>query len=491
MPGTSPAPPAVPPAGVVRTRFAPSPTGAFHIGNARSALYNWLFARQHGGVFVLRIEDTDRARHQEAAVAGIQEALRWLGLDWDEGPWRQSQRLERYREAAWQLYAEGKAYWCDLSPEEVQARARADGRPGYGGWSRDRGLGPGPGRVLRFRVPEGRTTVRDLVRGEVTFEHEHLEDFVLLRSDGLPTFLLAVTVDDASMRITHVIRGEEHLPNTPKQLLLWKALGAGQPPAFAHLPLLVNERRQKLSKRRDRVALEGFQARGFLPEALVNYLALLGWAPRDGRELLTREELVRAFRLEEVNASPAFFDEAKLVAINAHYLRRLPCERFVALSEPFLPRGGTWSAIEPLAPLVQERARTLADVAGLVDFCFVPDEALPADQAAWAQLAAEPVTRGVLAAVLRAYQAVAWSPGALHEATRQVAEAQGVPLRKAQAPIRLAVTGRTVGPPLFESLAVLGPERVRRRLLRALGWLEGRSAEVTEPRRGGLGGGGH
>jgi glutamyl-tRNA synthetase len=455
--------------GSVRVRFAPSPTGYFHVGSARAALYNWLFARQQEGTFVLRIEDTDAERNRPEHIEGIQRALRWLGLDWDEGPYFQSQRGERYQAAIDRLLQDGLAYACDCTPEDVAARAKArGGPPGYDGHCRDRGLEPALGRVIRFRTPDdGVTVVEDLVRGRPEFANSTIEDFSIRKSSGQPLFILANVVDDADMAITHVIRGEDHLTNTAKYELLWSALGYGAYPVFAHLPLLVNERRQKLSKRRDKVALEQYRDEGYLPEAMVNYLALLGWSPGDDREILTREELIGEFRLEAVKSSPAFFDEKKLSAVNSEYIRALPEGEFVARAEVWL--GERW---RPIAPLVQERARTLADVFAMSAFLFLPEA--PLDVAAWEKgVRQQPAFETILAGALDAYAECPWEPAALKDATVAVGEKAGVPqLGKAQAPIRLAVTGRSVGPPLFESLVALGRERTLARLRHALARLE-------------------
>ncbi len=465
----------------VRVRFAPSPTGFFHVGGARTALFNWLFARHHGGTFVLRIEDTDAERGREEWVAGILDALQWIGIDWDEGPFRQSERRPLYEKAAERLHVEGRAYWCDCTRTSIdeRAKARAAATPGYDGFCRERELAPGEGRALRFRTPDvGSTTVIDVIRGEPVFEHANLEDFVILRSDGSPVFLLANAVDDSDMSITHVVRGEDHLSNTPKTLLLWDALEGGPHPVFAHLPLLVNERGQKLSKRRDKVALEDYRDQGILPDAMRNYLALLGWAPGDNREMLSVQEMVSEFRLEDVKSSPAFFDERKLSHFNGEYIRALPPDQFVNMARPFLesapwaPADFDQGAFEALAPLVQERVRTLAEVPAMVDFLFLPEA--PVEDKAWEKR----VVRGaaaaqLLAGAVEAYGSCDWSATALHEATAALGEAHGLGLSKAQFPIRVAVTGRDVGPPLFESLVVLGRERSLERIRNALVRLEG------------------
>jgi len=462
----------------VRVRFAPSPTGIFHVGGARTALFNWLFARHHGGSMVLRIEDTDAERNEEEWTVGIVDALRWLGLDWDDGPYHQSERSHLYAEAAEKLFADGRAYYCDCSREAREERTRSNPTPGYDGYCRDRGLTPGEGRALRFRTPdEGSTTVIDVIRGAPVFEHATVEDFVILRSNGTPIFLLAVVVDDMAMGITHVIRGEEHLPNTVKTLLLWAALEGGDPPVFAHVPVLVNQARQKLSKRRDKVALEQYREQGYLPEAMRNYLALLGWAPPDGREVVSLDEMVAAFRLEDVNSSPAFFDERKLLHFNAEYIRGLSATEFVGASGPFLEHGAwapgdfDFAAFDVLAPLVQERVRTLSEVPAMVEFLFVPEPRI--DDKAWdKRVVRGPAAKEILAAAGEVYASCPWTAAALHEATAAIGERHELGLAKAQFPVRVAVTGRDVGPPLFESLEVLGRDPTRERLRKALHRLE-------------------
>lgn len=451
----------------VRVRFAPSPTGFFHVGSARTALFNWLFARQQGGSFLLRIEDTDTERNRPEWIEMIFTSMRWLGLDWDDKPVHQSTRSELYVKAAQRLFAEGKAYYCTCTRDDVEARTKGNATPGYDGFCRDRGLGPESGGALRFRTPQsGSTVVVDLVRGEPMFEHATIEDFVVMRSNGTPIFILANVVDDVDMAISHVVRGEDHLPNTPKYLLLWDALGGGDVPVFAHLPLLVNAQRKKLSKRRDKVALEDYREQGVLPEAMVNYLALLGWAPSGDREFLTRDELMAEFRLDEVNNSPAFFDEKKLAHFNQHYIAAMPVADFVAAAERWLPPHVDRGALQALAPLVQERVRTLAEVPEMVEFLFVDEPAI--DEKSWEKR----VVRGasaaeLLDAALGEYATCAWEAETLHDVTAAVGERFELGLGKAQFPIRVAVMGRDVGPPLFESLVVLGRDRTLDRLRRA------------------------
>jgi glutamyl-tRNA synthetase len=457
----------------VRVRFAPSPTGEFHVGGGRSALWNWLYARQHGGTFVLRIEDTDLERNQPEWVEGIRAAMRWLELDWDE-EYLQSANRPAHEAAAARLHAAGRAYYCDCTAETIAARRPPGAPPGYDGHCRDRGLAWEPGRALRFRIPEGVTIVDDIVRGRVEFDNTKIGgDFVILRGNGSPLFYLAVTVDDLDERITHVLRAEEHLPNTPKNQLLWEALTDLPPPRWAHLPILVDEKRQKLSKRTHKLALESYRDEGFLMEALRNYLCLLGWAPTGDREFLTLEEMLAEFRLEDVNSAPAFFDVKKLTSFNEHYLRALSPSAFLDAARPFLERG-PWepsqfdaAAFERLAPAVQQRARTLADVPNLVDFLFL---AVPQiDEASWEKaVATNTAARPILTDAQTVYATVAWAAESLHQATLEIAQRHDLALAKAQAPIRVAITGRTVGPPLFESLEVLGRDRTLARLDDAL-----------------------
>lgn len=444
--------------------MAPSPTGYFHVGSARTALFNWFFARQQGGTYILRIEDTDEQRNRAEHAEGIERAMLWLGLDWDEGPYFQSERGGLYEAAIEHLWAKDLVYACDCNPGQVAERNKAAGRPpGYDGYCRDRGLEPALGRLLRFRTPDtGTTSWPDIVRGEVFYENSAIEDFSIRKSNGQPLFILANVVDDGDMSITHVIRGEDHVPNTPKYLLLWDALELGRHPLFAHLPLLVNESRQKLSKRRDKVALEDYRDEGYLPEAMFNYLALLGWSPRDDREILSRQELIEEFRLENVRSSPAFFDEQKLASVDATYLRALSPEQFVASASQWL--NERWA---PIAPLVQERARTLAEVYSIVDFLYLPD--VRVDQAQWDKARRQqPAFLELLEAATARYEECEWDAAGIREATLEAGTAVGVPaLGKAQAPVRLAVTGRSVGPPLFESLVLLGRERTLARLAAA------------------------
>jgi glutamyl-tRNA synthetase len=471
MPNLSGMPVAVP-----RLRFAPSPTGFLHVGSARAVLFNWLVARQTGGEMLLRIEDTDVERNRPELIDNILEVLEWLGLRWDGEPVHQSQRLALYDDAAAKLLAAGRAYWCDCTPEQIQARHKErGGPPGYDGFCRDRGLERGPGTALRFRTPdEGETSFDDLIRGTVTFENAKLEDFVLLRSSGIPTFLLANLVDDADMGVSHVVRGEEHVNGTPKYLLIGEALGLAHRPVFAHLPVLVNEKRQKLSKRRDAVSVADFRAEGYLPEAMVNYLATLGWGPKDGVEIRPLEEIVQLFRLEDVTASPAFFDVRKLQHFNAEYIRALDVDSFAERARPFLAHGeATLEVLRPMAEHVRDRVRLLTEVEPMVDFLRIPSGELEIDPVSWQKGVVKLGERGVamLDAAIAQLSTCDWSRDAVEEALKAAARDAGFvnaegreQMSKAQAPVRVAVTGRTVGPPLYESLVVLERGRTLERL---------------------------
>ena len=450
-------------------RFSPSPTGMFHVGGARTALFNWLFARQHGGTFLLRVEDTDQARNRPEWIEGIYAALRWLGLDWDGEPLFQSANANRHQEAAAKLHADGRAYYCGCTADEVQARNAAAGikTPGYDGHCRELGSEPAPGRALRFRTPDHGTLRRtDVIRGTTEIELSSIEDFVVLRGNGTPTFILANAFDDLDQSITHVIRGEEHLPNVPKALLLWEAMGGGAPPLWAHVPNIVNAKRQKLSKRRDKVALEMYRDDGILPEAMCNYLGTLGWAPPGDQEIVPLRTMIETFRLEDVTSSPAAFDQKKLLAFNGHYLRALSREEFV-------DRALAWyrhTVVEPMAEVIQERGATLPETLSMTDF-FLHDLP-PLDLQSWDKTMRKAPAGAILVAASQAYADCEWTADNLHLVTETLASTFGLSLGKAQAPIRVAATGRTVGPPLFESLVVLGRERTLERLHRAQARLE-------------------
>lgn len=453
-----------------RLRFAPSPTGMFHVGGARTALYNWYYVQQQKGTFVLRIEDTDAERNKPEWIQGIQDALTWLGVTWDEGPNMQSANKQAHLDASKKLYDQGLAYYCDCTREDVEARAKEGQKPGYDNFCRDRGLTEG---ALRFRVPEGHTVVHDLIRGDVDFDNANIEDFVIARTNGDPLFIIANTVDDIVERISHVVRGEEHLPNTPKAILLWQAIDPGfPPPTYAHLAVIVNEKRQKLSKRRDKVALEMYRDEGFLMEAMRNYLSLLGWAPKGDREIVDVQTIIDEFAFEDVQKSPAFFDIKKLTAFNGEYIRALSVEDFIERATPFIMEadGNLWPAgaykpevFREMAPLVQERVALLTEVAPMLDFFFV-DEVVYEEKAMKSM--DDPAAKIMLDELIARYATTDWNHAAIHDEMVAVAAANDLKLGKAQAPIRLAVTGKKVGPPLFESLELLGRDEVIKRLTR-------------------------
>jgi glutamyl-tRNA synthetase len=438
----------------------------FHVGGARSALFNWALAEQAGGTFVLRIEDTDAARNRPEWTEGIISALAWIGIHSDapsfEGPYFQSAYDEQHRAAAATLLADGKAYHCTCTREDVKARTGSE-HQGYDGYCRDRGLTEG---AIRFRTPdEGVTVVEDTVRGRVEFPNNAMEDFVIVRGDGSPLFILANVADDLEMRITHVVRAEEHLSNTPKQQLLWEALGA-TPPVWAHVPVIVNEKRQKLSKRRDKVALESYRDEGYLAEAMVNYLMLLGWGPGNDREIMPWAEMMPLFKLEDVTSAPAFFDEKKLRAFNGEYIRALPLDDFIARCEPWLTRipGYEPKVFAPVAELAQTRVAVLSEITTNVDFLFLDEPVF--DEASWAKGMKGPAAE-ILAAAEEVYRDAPWETEELKTRLEQAGAAHGLKLGKTQAPVRVAVTGRTVGLPLFESLEVLGRERTLARIAAA------------------------
>ncbi len=458
----------------VRVRFAPSPTGFLHVGSARTALYNWMYARATGGKFLLRVEDTDPERSKPELIDLIFRTLTWLGIDWDNEPIFQSQRAHLYKEAVEKLLNDGNAYHCSCTQEEVQQRAAASKKPGYDSYCRDRNVSPGPGTVVRFKTPrEGSTAFPDLIRGEVSFENADLEDFVIQRSDGTSTFFVPNAIDDVDQEITHVVRGQDLINVTPKVLLIRYALGHSGTPTFAHMPLIVNEQRKKLSKRRDDVALESYKERGFLAEAMRNYIALLGWGPRDGQEVAPIEHLIEQFDVADINPSPAFFDVQKLEYINGEYIRQMSVTDFIRECEPFLA-SAPWpkenfreATFARIASLVQERIRSLSEVIPMVEFLFVDKPEI--DEAGWKKVASnkEQATL-VLRSAIDAYENAEWLSATLHEITNTLADSMELKLGKAQAPIRIAITGKSVGPPLFESLEALGKEESIKRLQEAL-----------------------
>jgi glutamyl-tRNA synthetase len=465
---------------VTRVRFSPAPTGSLHIGSARTALFNWLYARHHGGVFVLRIEDTDVARSRDEWVVGIQDTLHWLGIDWDEGPILQSTRFDLYLAAADRLLAQGDAYECYCTEDEVRERndaAVAAGRaPGYDGHCR--ALTPdervalaaeGRPRSIRFRTPdEGVSSFTDLIRGEVRVEWALIHDFVIVRSDGAPIFFLANAVDDLEMEITQVIRGEDLIDSTHRVLALRAALGGTEAPEFAHLPLIVDaESRAKLSKRHGAVALEDFAADGYLPEAVLNYLALLGWAPADdGNEVLSANELTAEFDLDRVTHAAAGFDRAKLDWLNGEWIRRLALDDLVARVLPIV-QARFGADVDPdvvakAVAIAQERAVTLVQIVDQMAFLFVADTDFEIASESWDTLAGTDRIDEILDAVIAHVETSDWTVDAL--ALQPVTDALGIKFRKAAPAVYAAVEGIHRGLPLFDSMHLLGRDRTLARL---------------------------
>jgi glutamyl-tRNA synthetase len=465
----------------VRVRFAPSPTGYPHLGNVRTALFNWLFARHAGGTFILRIEDTDQARKVEGAVEVILNSLQWMGMDWDEGPYFQSQRLNMYREYGEKLVSEGKAYYCYCSSHRLDAMRQEQIKlkqpPGYDRHCRDLGHGkttgddPAVAPVIRFKSPlEGRTVITDLIRGDVTFENSTLDDFVLLKSDGYPTYHLANIVDDHQMRISHVMRAEEWLSSTPRHVLLYEAFG-WQPPLFAHLPMILGPDKSKLSKRHGATSIDEYRDRGYLPEAMINFLSLLGWSLDDKTEIMTCDEIIKNFTIDRVSKTAAVFNLTKLEWMNGVYIRNLSSQEFSNRSMPFVERALPPEVkrpidaayLEQIAPLVQERAKVLSEVPSLVDFFFSNELEYESS------LLKGKLDRGqaseVLTKTLRALDGIReWHAGDLEAEVRPLAEEVGLKAGPFFGVLRVAVTGRTASPPLFETMEVLGRGRCMVRL---------------------------
>lgn len=485
----------------VRLRFAPSPTGLLHVGNIRTALFAWAFARHFGGKLVLRIEDTDTARNTPEGLQFTLDSLRWLSIDWDEGPeaggdhgpYRQSERMDIYSDIVAKLLAAGKAYHCYCSQEELDQRreaARSAGQhSGYDGHCRtltpeqveayiDEGRRP----VVRLRMPDRPITFDDLVRGEITFLPENLGDYVLVRANGHPLYPLVNPVDDALMEITHVLRGEDLLPSTPRQIALYEALadigvGSGKTPKFGHLPFVMGEGNKKLSKRDPSSSLGEYMDRGFLPEGLLNYLALLGWSIADDRDVFTMAEMIKAFDIRKVNANAARFDPKKCEAINASHMRLLEPADWARRAVPFLAKAGVLPAepsdeqlavLNAAVPFVQERMNTFSEAPDMLGFLFIAEEAFTIDPDAAAKVLTGDAG-AVLEATSKALSGLSdWTTEAIEQALRaSLIEGLGLKPKNAFGPVRVAISGRRISPPLFESLELLGRERSLRRLEQA------------------------
>jgi glutamyl-tRNA synthetase len=484
----------------VRTRFAPSPTGFLHIGSLHTALFEWLFARHNNGRFILRIEDTDQGRRVEGSVDAILDGLRWLGIDWDEGPEKggeyspyfQSERLGLYHAAASKLIESGHAYDCYCSEERLEAMRQLQTQrklpPGYDRHCRD--LDPtekaqkeaaGAVPVVRFRMPlTGQTTVHDLIWGDVTFENRLLDDFVLLKSDGFPTYHLANIVDDYEMRISHVIRAEEWMSSTPRHVLLYQAMGY-EVPKFAHLPLLIGSDRSKLSKRHGSVHVGEYRAEGFLPEAVMNYLALLGWSLDDRTELFTRADLIRHFSIERVSKTPAIFNKDKLTWLNGMYIRKMGPDEFARRALPFLERDLPASVNRPLAfdyvckvtPLIQERVKVLKEVGPLSYYFFIDELSYDIKLAIGKDMTADSTSRCLSVSRDRLSSLASFDAQVLEATLRPLAAELGIKTGHLFGALRTAVSGETATPPLFQMMEVIGRGQCLKRIDWAVAALKG------------------
>lgn len=461
---------------MIVTRFPPSPTGHLHLGGARTAFFNWLFARHNQGKFILRFEDTDRERSKPEYVKSIVEALKWLGLDWDEGPYFQSKRLEIYQKYAQKLFEEGKAYYCECSKEILEEKKKKmlekGLKPRYDGTCREKKLGPGEGRALRIKAPEiGEIVFEDLLRGKIVFPGEEIDDFIIMRSDGTPTYHFAVVIDDITMGITHVIRGDDHISNTPKQLIIYKALSV-EPPEFVHIPMVLGSDGARLSKRHGAKSILEYRDAGFLPKALLNYLARLGWGYGD-QEYFTIEELIEKFDLKSINLSPARFDQNKLLAINAYWIRNSDNKYLLEHLKYFLrnydldkfSEGYLLSAIET----VKTRSKTLVEMADMIKFYLVEDVSYDLDGAKKFLI---PEIKPLLKKIAEDLKDLPLEEKKLEEYFRNLAEESGIKLKNIAQAVRVALTGKTVSPGLFEIIKVLGKERAEKRLKKAIDFIK-------------------
>ncbi len=461
----------------IRTRFAPSPTGYLHIGGARTALFNWLFARHSGGVFVLRIEDTDQVRSSEELSGAILDSMKWLGMDWDEGPYYQSQRLDIYRQAAERLVAEGRAYYCECAPEaleEKRTRAISGGRnPVYDGTCRDKNLKAGKNTVVRLRTSAATIRFDDMVKGPVEIENAEPDDFIIMRSDGYPTYNFAVVMDDSLMEITHVLRGDDHVNNTPRQINIYRALGF-ELPRFGHMPMILGEDKARLSKRHGAVAVTAYRDMGYLPEAMINYLVRLGWSHGD-QEIFSREELIEYFTPDSIGKSSAVFNPEKLLWLNYHYIKQSPASRLLGMMRPIWEELGVPVKDESLALSVVEdlksRSKTLREIAESSAFYFSEDVRYD-PEAACKYLTGEMAPHlAEIAERLLAQED--YSREAIDALLRGFCDYKGIKLKLISQPLRIALTGRTASPGLDQVISTLGKERVIRRLQKAADFIRG------------------
>ena len=462
----------------VRVRFAPSPTGFLHIGGVRTALFNWLFARQQQGTFILRIEDTDQSRSTDESIQAIIEGMKWVGLDWDEGPFRQTERMELYRSHAMKLLETRQAYWCVCKAEELEARrkeAEAKGMsPRYDGRCRQLQISTPPAdAALRFKAPqEGHIVVDDLIKGKITFDNSAADDLIILRSNGYPTYNFSVVVDDALMRITHVVRGDDHLTNTPRQIPIFEALGFPVP-RFGHLPMILGSDKTRLSKRHGATSIMAYKDMGYLPDAMVNYLVRLGWSHGD-QELFTRQELIEKFSWDHVQTSAAVFNPDKLLWINAEYIKTSPPRAVANALVPLLKQAGLGAEVKvvseewlgQLVVLVKERAKTLVEMVEWVKPYF-GQVALFEEEAAKKFLT--PTIAPLLQKLVTRFEAFpSFSKQAWEESFKRLVEEEGIKMGALAQPVRVALTGRTASPGLFEVMEVLGRERTLLRLQKGI-----------------------
>jgi glutamyl-tRNA synthetase len=464
----------------VRTRFAPSPTGFLHIGGARTALFSWLFARHNGGEFVLRVEDTDQIRSTDESTKAILDAMTWLGLNWDEGPYFQAQRVDLHREMVQKLIAEGKAYYCTCTAEDLEAsrkQAMATGKkPKYDGTCRDKNLKKSPGSVVRFRGAQtGYTVVEDLVKGNITFNNDELDDLIIERGDGYPTYNFAVVIDDAMMNITHVIRGDDHVNNTPRQILMYQALGFPVP-NFAHVPMILGADKARLSKRHGATSVMAYKEIGYLPEALVNYLVRLSWAHGD-QEIFSLPELIDLFALDAVGKSPAVFNPEKLLWLNAHYIKEANPERLMEEMKPLwpadTPTGDAVFTQKVIADL-QPRVKTLVEMSTMASFYFAEQVKYEAQAA---QKFLVPDVTAHLQAMIAAIPAVQnFSKKGIEEFLMAFTQERNIKFKMIAQALRVALTGKTVSPGIDEVMATLGKDRVAQRIKEAIGYIEAHSS---------------
>jgi glutamyl-tRNA synthetase len=464
---------------MIVTRFPPSPTGYLHVGNARTAVFNWLYARRMQGKFVLRIEDTDTMRSTQEAIDAIFEALEWLGIDWDEGPYYQTQRLEIYNSYLERLIDSGQAYYCTCSPQDIEAMRQkamaSGGKPKYDGTCRDKGLSKTPGAVIRFKAPlSGTTVVADVIKGNIAFQNDELDDFIVCRSDGIPTYNFAVVIDDISMQVNTVIRGDDHVMNTPKQILIYNALDCALP-VFGHVPMVLGTDKSRFSKRHGAVSVSAYRDMGYLPDAMLNYLVRLGWSHGD-QEFFTRQELIEVFDLEHIGRSAGVFDPEKLLSLNADHIRATPIEGLVVPLKPFLNRHGITvedgDLLKKVIETLHARSKTLEEMAESALFYFA--DAIEYEEKA-ARKFLKPAVLEAMQFLLSQFETLeSFSEENLETAFKAVMDQTGLKLGKIAQPVRVALTGRTASPGIFEVAAIIGKDKVISRLQKAIRYIEDR-----------------